>query len=54
LDRYQGEATTSQLGWHSAKPPSYAEMRWVGTQTLDIQKKITLPYHRDRRKFVKT
>jgi len=24
LDRHQGEATTSQLGWHPVEPPSYA------------------------------
>jgi len=24
LDKHQGEATTSQLGWHLAEPPSYA------------------------------
>ena len=23
MDRHQGEATVSQLGWHPAKPPSY-------------------------------
>jgi len=23
LDRHQGEATTSQLGWHPVEPPSY-------------------------------
>jgi len=23
LDKHQGEATTSQLGWHPAEPPSY-------------------------------
>jgi hypothetical protein len=23
LDRQQGEATASQLGWHPAEPPSY-------------------------------
>jgi len=23
LDRHQGEATTSQLGWHPTEPPSY-------------------------------
>jgi len=23
LERHQGEATTSQLGWHPAEPPFY-------------------------------
>jgi len=28
LDRHPGEATTSQLGWHPAEPPSYtADLR---------------------------
>jgi len=24
MGRHQGEATTSQLGWHPAEPPSFA------------------------------